>query len=80
MPNSIQGRVFSRRSGTWQAIGYVATESAPSTMRLPAELLERGPIEAVDKAWDDLRIGDRAYEVHPNFPYRSDVRFGSTAP
>jgi hypothetical protein len=67
MGNSAHGRVFSRLNGSWQEMGYVSRPRGSSSARLPVELLERGPIESIAKKWDDLRIGDRTYELYPNF-------------
>jgi hypothetical protein len=75
MSSSIHGDVLSRVDGTWERIGTVSTtgESAPGQPSL--ELLGRGPIESVDKEWDDLRIGDRIYELQ-NFEHHNHGWFG----
>jgi hypothetical protein len=65
MANSVHGRVFSRSNGAWKEVGWVEGHQQASAEPTLTELLKRGPIEAADKPWDDLRIGDRVYQLYP---------------
>jgi len=65
MQNGNHGLVFSRHSGAWEEIGYVDSQDYSARSQLDGGLLARGPIESVQKEWDDLRIADQMYVLYP---------------
>ncbi len=67
MSNATYGRVFSRLNGRWEEIGFVTGPRGSYAEQPSTGALARGPIEPVDKQWNDLRIGSQTYELHRNF-------------